>query len=207
MLFRSTSYLQKANFKGHGIQLDITNPHSVETTLTILEKTLQLPSILVNNAGITADNLFLRMSTEEWSRFIDTNLTGTYRLIHGCLRFMVKQRFGRIVNISSIVGVTGNPGQANYAASKAGVIALSKSLAREVGSRGITVNVVAPGFIETDMTRTLSEIQRTKLLDQIPLGRMGQPEDIAQTVAFLVSEKAAYITGETLHVNGGMYMG
>lgn len=202
-----TDYLQKENFKGHGIVLDIANPTQVENALGTLEKTHQLPSILVNNAGITADNLFLRMNANEWSSVIETNLTGTYRLIHGCIRSMIKQRFGRIINISSVVGVTGNPGQANYAASKAGIIGLTKSLAREVGSRGITVNVIAPGFIETDMTRDLSETQRTKLLDQIPLGRMGQPEDIAHAVAFLVSEAATYITGETLHVNGGMYMG
>jgi len=202
-----TAYLKAAGVRGQGVVLDIGNPSSIETLLEWFVKSTQgTPSILVNNAGVTSDNLFLRMHVEEWEKVINTNLTGTYRLIHGCIRSMIKQRFGRIVNISSVVGVTGNAGQTNYAASKAGVIGLTKSLAREVGSRGITVNVVAPGFIDTDMTRKLSEDQHTKLLEQIPLGRMGSPEDIAKAVTFLVSDAAAYITGETLHVNGGMHM-
>jgi 3-oxoacyl-[acyl-carrier protein] reductase len=202
-----TAYLQEAGVKGQGVVLDIGNSTSIDALLEWFSKSLlKMPSILVNNAGVTSDNLFLRMKREEWEKVINTNLTGTYHLIHGCIRSMVKQRFGRIVSISSVVGVTGNPGQANYAASKAGVIGLTKSLAREVGSRGITVNVVAPGFIDTDMTRKLSEEQHTKLVEQIPLGRMGSPEEIASAVAFLVSTEAGYITGETLHVNGGMHM-
>lgn len=201
-----SDYLSAENIKGQGMVMDISNPTSIESAIHTLEQSVGLPTILINNAGVTADNLFLRMSVEEWSKVIDTNLTGTYRLVHACMRYMVKQRFGRIVNISSVVGLTGNKGQTNYAASKAGMIGFTKSLAQEVGSRNITVNVVAPGFIDTDMTRLLSEEQHAKLLEQIPLNRMGQPEDIAHAVAFLVSSEAAYITGETLHVNGGMYM-
>ncbi len=201
-----TQYLQMAGIEGQGIVLDIGEPDSIEEALAEMTKTAGIPAMLINNAGITSDNLFLRMNIEEWSKVIDTNLTGTYRLIHACIRSMIKQRFGRIVNLSSVVGVTGNSGQANYAASKAGIIGLSKSLGRELASRGITVNVVAPGFIDTDMTRTLSEEQQAKLLEQIPMGRMGQPEEVAHMVAFLVSSEAAYITGETFHVNGGMYM-
>jgi len=201
-----TEYFKKAKIKGQGITLDIGTPESIEFVLKQLGNNGAMPAILINNAGITADNLFLRMNIDEWTRVINTNLTGAYRLIHGCIRSMMKQRFGRIVNISSVVGVTGNAGQANYAASKAGIIALTKSIARELGSRGITANVVAPGFIDTDMTRVLSSEQHTKLIEQIPLNRMGRPEEIAHAVAFLVSSEAAYITGETLHVNGGMYM-
>lgn len=201
-----TRYLEEANIKGKGIALDIGVPASIESAVALLAENGHMPDILVNNAGITSDNLFLRMNIDEWSKVIDTNLTGTYRLIHACIRTMIKQRFGRIVNISSVVGLTGNPGQTNYAASKAGMIGFSKSLARELGSRNITVNVVAPGFIDTDMTRLLTEEQHAKLIEQIPLNRMGQPEDIAHVVAFLVSSQAGYITGETLHVNGGMYM-
>jgi 3-oxoacyl-[acyl-carrier protein] reductase len=201
-----TRYLEEAQIKGKGIAMDIGVSTSIASAMELLTHSVGMPTILVNNAGITADNLFLRMDTDEWSKVIDTNLTGTYRLIHACIRTMIKQRFGRIVNISSVVGVTGNPGQTNYAASKAGIIGLSKSLAREVGSRNITVNVVAPGFIDTDMTRMLTEEQHAKLIEQIPLNRMGQPEEIAHVVAFLVSSNAGYITGETLHVNGGMYM-
>jgi 3-oxoacyl-[acyl-carrier protein] reductase len=205
-----SEYLKTAGIRGRGIVMDISTPadsfQSIESVLEQLALAEGIPAILVNNAGITVDNLFLRMGLDEWTKVIDTNLTGAYRLIHACIRSMVKQRFGRIVNISSVVGVTGNAGQANYAASKAGIIGLTKSLARELGSRGITVNVVAPGFIDTDMTRALSADQHAKLLEQIPMGRMGQPEDIAHVVAFLVSAQAAYITGETVHVNGGMYM-
>ena len=201
-----TQYLKAANIKGQGIAMNISLPEHIESQLALLAQSFGMPAILVNNAGVTSDNLFLRMTINEWSKVIDTNLTGTYRLIHACIRNMMKQRFGRIVNISSVVGLTGNPGQTNYAASKAGLIGLSKSLARELGSRNITVNVVAPGFIETDMTSRLTEEQQAKLIEQIPLNRMGQPEDIAHVVAFLVSSQAGYITGETLHVNGGMYM-
>lgn len=201
-----TENLKAAGLKGMGIALDIAEADSIEKAISELENTVGMPSILINNAGVTSDNLFLRMKPEEWSKVINTNLTGTFRLIHACIRPMVKARFGRIINISSVVGVTGNAGQTNYAAAKAGVIGLSKSLARELGSRGITVNVVAPGFIDTDMTRSLSEEQHLKLLEQIPLNRMGEPEEIAHAVAFLASPQAAYITGETLHINGGMYM-
>ncbi len=204
---RITAYLKEANIKGQGFVLDIGDPDSIQQCLSAVKTALGMPTVLVNNAGITADNILLRMKMDEWTRVINTNLTGTYCLIQGCLKNMVKQRFGRIVNISSVVGVTGNPGQANYAASKAGIIGLTKSVARELGSRGITANVIAPGFIETDMTNALSEEQHTKLLEQIPLKRMGNADEIADAVGFLVMSKAAgYITGETLHVNGGMYM-
>jgi 3-oxoacyl-[acyl-carrier protein] reductase len=160
----------------------------------------------VNNAGITRDNLLMRMKDEEWDEVIETNLTAAFRMCRACLKGMMKARFGRIIMISSVIGATGNPGQANYAATKAGVIGFAKSLAREIGSRGITVNAVAPGFIDTDMTRALPEDQRTALLGQIALGRLGDVTDIANTVAFLASSDAGYITGETIHVNGGMYM-
>ncbi len=201
-----TEYLGAAGIVGQGIALDIGSPVSIESALERLNIIAGMPDILVNNAGITSDNLFLRMDIDEWSKVIDTNLTGTYRLTHACIRSMMKRRFGRIVNMSSVVGVTGNAGQVNYAASKAGIIGLTKSLAREIGSRGITVNAVAPGFIATDMTESLSEEQHKKLLEQIPVGRMGQPEEVADVVSFLISSRAAYITGETLHINGGMYM-
>jgi 3-oxoacyl-[acyl-carrier protein] reductase len=171
-----------------------------------VEESYGAPSILINNAGITRDNLLMRMKDEEWEAIINTNLSSIYRLTKACLRPMTKARKGRIISIASVVGVSGNAGQTNYAAAKAGVIGFSKSLAREVGSRGITVNVVAPGFIDTDMTRALPEAQRDALLGQIPLARLGDPAEIAQAVAFLASPGAAYITGETLHVNGGMYM-
>ncbi len=191
----------------HGIEgkvLDIADPDSIKAMLASFGK--QMPSILVNNAGITRDALLMRMKDDDWDSVVNANLTGVYRLSKACLRAMMKARHGRIITISSIVGLTGNPGQANYAATKAGVIAFSKSLAKEVASRGITVNTVAPGFIETDMTRALSEEQRAALLQQIPQGRMGNIDDIAAAVIFLASKAAAYITGETLHVNGGMYM-
>ena len=165
------------------------------------------PTILVNNAGITRDNLLMRMKDEEWDDIINTNLTSIYRLSKACLRAMMKARSGRIISISSVVGAAGNAGQTNYAAAKAGLIGFTKSLAREVGARGITVNAVAPGFIDTDMTRALPDAQKEALLTGIPLNRLGQPEEIAAAVAFLASPEAAYITGETLHVNGGMYMG
>ena len=165
-----------------------------------------MPSILVNNAGITRDNLLLRMSEEEWDAILDTNLKSVFRMTKACLRAMTKARKGRIISISSVVGATGNPGQVNYAAAKAGIVGFTKALAREVGSRNITVNAVAPGFIDTDMTRALPEAARAGLLNQIPLGRLGSPEDIAAAVAFLASPPAGYITGVTLHVNGGMFM-
>jgi len=200
-----TEYLKEAGIKGAGIVMNIADSDSTDSALSQITATWGAPNILVNNAGITADNLFLRMKNDEWTRVMDTNMTGSFRLMQACIRSMIKARFGRIVNISSVVASTGNAGQTNYAAAKAGLIGLSKSLAREVGSRGITVNVVSPGFIDTDMTRALAEDQRSKLLEQIPLMRMGEPNDIAEAVLFLVS-KGSYITGETLHVNGGMYM-
>jgi 3-oxoacyl-[acyl-carrier protein] reductase len=199
-------YLKEAGIQGQGMVLDISDSAKVEDFVLQLKHADQSPHVLINNAGITCDGLLLRMSAEDWSKVIQTNLTGTFYLIQACIRSMVKQRFGRIVNISSVVGLTGNPGQANYAASKAGLIGLTKSLARELGSRNVTANVVAPGFIDTDMTQVLNPEHQQKLLDQIPLGRMGQPAEVAAVVAFLVSTEAAYITGETIHVNGGMYM-
>ncbi|WJW74248.1 3-oxoacyl-ACP reductase FabG [Thiohalobacter sp. IOR34] len=195
-----------AGVKGAGRVLDVTDPASVDALLKSMGDDFGAPSILVNNAGITRDNLLMRMKPEEWDAVIDTNLSSVFRLSKACLRAMMKARHGRIINIASVVGATGNAGQANYAAAKAGMIGFAKSLAREVGSRGITVNTVAPGFIDTDMTRALSEEQRQALLGEIPLGRLGDAADIAQAVAFLASPQAAYITGETLHVNGGMYM-
>lgn len=200
-----TENLKAAGLKGRGIVLNIADANSIEAALAEITETVGPPDILVNNAGVTADNLLLRMKMEEWSKVIETNLTGCFRLIQACIRPMMKARWGRIVNISSVVGSTGNAGQVNYSAAKAGLIGLSKSLARELGSRGITVNVVSPGFIDTDMTRGLPEEHRLKLLEQIPLSRMGEPSEVAEAVLFLVS-KAAYITGETLHVNGGMHM-
>ncbi|WP_369933861.1 3-oxoacyl-ACP reductase FabG [Xanthomonas tesorieronis] len=191
---------------GHGRALDVTDPAAVEALIEAIGKDFGAVSILVNNAGVTRDNLLMRMKEEDWQTIIDTNLTSVFRTSKAVLRGMMKARKGRIVNIASVVGVTGNPGQANYAAAKAGIIAFSKSMAKEIGSRGITVNVVAPGFIDTDMTKALPEAQRTALLEQIALGQLGQPADIANAVAFLVGPGAGYITGETLHVNGGMYM-
>jgi 3-oxoacyl-[acyl-carrier protein] reductase len=191
---------------GHGRKLDVTDGASVEALVEAIGKESGAISILVNNAGITRDNLLLRMKDEEWDDIIDTNLSSVYRTSKAVLRGMMKARRGRIVNIASVVGVTGNPGQANYAAAKAGIIAFSKSLAKEIGSRGVTVNVVAPGFIDTDMTRALPDTARDALLGQIALGRLGSPADIARAVAFLAGPAGAYITGETLHVNGGMYM-
>ncbi|MBB5876741.1 MULTISPECIES: 3-oxoacyl-ACP reductase FabG [unclassified Xanthomonas] len=191
---------------GHGRALDVTDGAAVDALIEAIAKEFGPVSILVNNAGITRDNLLMRMKDDDWQAIIDTNLTSVFRTSKAVLRGMMKARKGRIVNIASVVGVTGNPGQANYAAAKAGIIAFSKSMAKEIGSRGITVNVVAPGFIDTDMTKALPEAQRTALLEQIALGQLGQPSDIANAVAFLVGPNAGYITGETLHVNGGMYM-
>jgi 3-oxoacyl-[acyl-carrier protein] reductase len=191
---------------GTGRVLDVTDAAAVEALIDAIAKESGALSILVNNAGITRDQLLMRMKDDDWQAIIDTNLSSVFRTSKAVLRGMMKARHGRIINIASVIGVTGNAGQANYAAAKAGIIGFSKSLAREVGSRGITVNVVAPGFIDTDMTRALPEPQRDALLGQIALGRLGQAQDIAQAVAFLASPAASYITGETLHVNGGMYM-
>ena len=198
--------LQRAGFSGTGMVLDVSQPDSVSSLMAAVIKDYAPPAILINNAGITRDNLLMRMKDEEWEAVINTNLGSIFRLSKACLRGMMKARYGRIVSIASVVGATGNPGQANYAAAKAGLVGFSKSLAQEIGSRGITVNVVAPGFIDTDMTRDLADDQRQALIDKIPLGRLGQPEDIAKMTVFLCSADAGYITGETLHVNGGMYM-
>ncbi|NJD31940.1 MAG: 3-oxoacyl-ACP reductase FabG [Gammaproteobacteria bacterium] len=195
-----------AGFKGRGVVLDVSSAASVEQCFKDVEAREGTPSILVNNAGVTRDGLLMRMKDEDWQVVIETDLTAVYRTCKAVMRGMMKARRGRIVNIASVVGVMGNAGQANYAAAKAGMIGFTKSLAREVGSRGITVNVVAPGFIVTDMTDALGEQAREALLGQVPLGRLGSPEDVAHAVAFLASPQAGYITGETLHVNGGMYM-
>jgi 3-oxoacyl-[acyl-carrier protein] reductase len=191
---------------GRGAVLDVVNQESIDALLRDIEAREGSISILCNNAGITRDTLLLRMKPEDWEVVLQTNLASVFRLSKCVLRGMMKARKGRIISIASVVGVTGNAGQTNYAAAKAGIIGFSKSLAREVGSRGITVNVIAPGFIDTDMTRALSDEQRTSLNAQIPLARLGQPADIAAAAAFLASSEAAYITGETLHVNGGMHM-
>jgi 3-oxoacyl-[acyl-carrier protein] reductase len=191
---------------GHGRKLDVADGEQVEELIEAIGKEFGAVSILVNNAGITRDNLLMRMKDEDWQAILDTNLTSVYRTSKAVMRGMMKARKGRIVNIASVIGLTGNAGQANYAAAKAGVIAFSKSLAKEIGSRGVTVNVVAPGFIETDMTRALPEAQKDQMQAQIALGRFGAASDIAEAVAFLAGPSAAYITGETLHVNGGMYM-
>jgi 3-oxoacyl-[acyl-carrier protein] reductase len=200
-------YLRAAGVQGGGAQLDVKVEANVDSVVADFEKSYGPVSILVNNAGITQDNLAMRMKEAEWDAVIDTNLKSVFRLSKAVLRGMMKARSGRIINVTSVVGSSGNAGQINYAAAKAGIAGLARSLAREIGSRGITVNCIAPGFIDTDMTRALSEEQRTALLQQIPLGRLGSPEDVAAAVAFLASPQAAYITGATLHVNGGMYMG
>ena len=198
--------LDAAGFPGQGMVLDVTDGAACEAVLGEVEKRFGAVTILVNNAGITRDNLAMRMKDDEWDAVIDTNLKSVFRLSKLVLRGMMKARTGRIINISSVVAASGNPGQINYAASKAGVAGLSRSLAQEVGSRNITVNCVAPGFIDTAMTRALSDEQRNALIGKIPLGRLGQVEDIANAVAFLASPEASYITGTMLHVNGGMYM-
>lgn len=199
-------YLDEAGCKGQGMVLDVSQAESIDEVLKSIVEQYGAVSILVNNAGITRDNLLMRMKDDEWNDIIATNLTSVFRLSRSCLKGMTKARKGRIITISSVVGLSGNPGQTNYSAAKAGVIGFSKSLAREIGSRNITVNVVAPGFIDTDMTRQLPDDQRAALEQQIPLNRLGGVEDIAYAVAFLASPEAGYITGETLHVNGGMYM-
>jgi 3-oxoacyl-[acyl-carrier protein] reductase len=197
---------KNSGIKGTGLVLNVTSAEAVQNTVSAIQEKFGAISILVNNAGITRDNLLMRMKDEEWDDIIQTNLTSIYRLSKACLKGMTKARKGRIINISSVVAVAGNAGQVNYAAAKAGIIGFSKSLAKEIGSRNITVNVVAPGFIETDMTRELSAEQRQALEQQIALQRLGSVQDIAKAVAFLASPDAGYITGETLHVNGGMYM-
>jgi 3-oxoacyl-[acyl-carrier protein] reductase len=199
-------YLTEAGVKGKGVALDVTDAARTDSTLADIGKEFGAIGILVNNAGITRDNLAMRMGDDEWDAVIDTNLKAVFRLSRGVMRGMMKARFGRVVNITSVVGYSGNPGQANYCAAKAGVAGLSRSLARELGSRNITVNCVAPGFIATDMTHALTEEQRAAMLAAIPLGRAGTPEDVAGAVAFLVSPAAAYVTGTTIHVNGGMFM-
>jgi len=191
---------------GAGLVLDVACEASIDALMNTIKERFGAPLILVNNAGITRDNILMRMKTDEWDSVIDTNLSSVFRLSKACLRGMTKARWGRIVTITSVVGSMGNAGQANYAATKAGAEGFTRALAREVGSRAITVNAVAPGFIDTDMTRELSDENRTLMLDQIPLSRLGDPVEIAETVKFLVSDAAAYITGETIHVNGGMYM-
>jgi len=198
--------LAAAGHRGTGIRLDVADGAAVDAALADIEGRFGAIGILVNNAGITRDNLLLRMKDDEWDAVMATNLKPAFRLAKGVLRGMMKARSGRIINVGSVVGTSGNPGQANYAAAKAALVGLTKSLAQEVGSRNITINCIAPGFIDTDMTKALPEAQRTKLLEKIPLGRLGSPEDIAHAVVFLASPQAGYITGATLHVNGGMYM-
>ena len=202
-----TGFLQEAGIRGQGMALNVTTADNCTDVVKTITAEYGAPQILVNNAGITRDNILMRMKDDEWDDVINTNLTSIFRMSKAVLRGMTKNRWGRIINISSVVGSSGNQGQSNYAAAKAGIEGFARSMAREVGSRNITVNTIAPGFIDTDMTQALPEAQRELLNAQIPLGRMGQPEEIAASAAFLASEAAGYITGETLHVNGGMYMG
>jgi 3-oxoacyl-[acyl-carrier protein] reductase len=201
-----TQYLNKSNIKGTGIVLNVNDADQISNAINTIRSQYGDVEILINNAGITRDNLLVRMKDEEWDEIMDTNLKSAFRLSRAVLRSMMKARYGRIINISSVVGAIGNIGQTNYAAAKAGIFGFSKSLAREVGSRNITVNCVAPGFIDTDMTRGLSEEQQQNLIQHVPVGRLGRAEEIASAVAFLASSAAGYITGTTLHVNGGMYM-
>lgn len=203
---RISAAFAEAGVKGKGVVLNVADAESIDQTIAAINAEFGAPQIVVNNAGITRDNLMLRMKTDEWDDVINTNLSAIFRLTKACLKGMTKARWGRIINISSVVGSMGNPGQANYAAAKAGLEGFSRALAAEIASRNITVNSIAPGFIETDMTQALPETQRELLLKQVPAGRLGQPEDIASAVAFLASDAASYITGTTLHVNGGMYM-
>lgn len=199
-------YLKEAGIKGAGMMLNVNNAVQIEDVLKTIRQEFGDIAILVNNAGITRDNLLVRMKDEEWDEIMETDLKSVFRLSRAVLRAMMKARYGRIINISSVVGATGNMGQANYAAAKAGIFGFSKSLAREVGSRNITVNCIAPGFVETDMTRALTGKQHQDLIQHVPLGRLAQPKEIASAVAFMASPDAGYITGATLHVNGGMYM-
>lgn len=199
-------YLEKAGAKGMGITLNVNDTGQINNTIQTIREKFGEVEILVNNAGVTRDNLLVRMKDEEWDEIIETDLKSVFRLSRAVLRAMMKARYGRIINISSVVGAMGNMGQTNYAAAKAGIFGFSKSLAREVGSRNITVNCVAPGFIDTDMTRSLAEEFQQNLIQHVPLGRLGRPEEVASAVAFLASSAAGYITGTTLHVNGGMYM-
>jgi len=201
-----TAFLREEGVEGQGLVADVSDADSVAALLEVIATLAGLPVVVVNNAGVTRDNLLLRMKAEEWDAVVNTNLNSMYRVCKACLKGMTKARFGRIINISSVVGSSGNAGQTNYAATKAGIEGFTRSLAKEIGSRGITVNAVAPGFIETDMTDALPEEQKLALLGQVPLGRLGRPEEIANVVAFLASDQGSYITGETLHVNGGMYM-
>ncbi|MDP3704674.1 MAG: 3-oxoacyl-ACP reductase FabG [Legionellaceae bacterium] len=201
-----TSFLQEENLTGEGIVLDVTQQDSVDQVFAHLAEQNKNPAILVNNAGITCDNLLLRMDDDEWLRVIETNLSSVFRLSKASLKAMFRARWGRIISIGSVVGSSGNPGQTNYTAAKAGIVGFSKSLAAEMGSRGITVNVVAPGFIDTDMTAALPDMVKEEMLKRIPMRRLGHVNDIAEVVAFLASDAAGYITGETIHVNGGMYM-
>ncbi|ALP53361.1 beta-ketoacyl-ACP reductase [Candidatus Tenderia electrophaga] len=202
-----SSYMNESGVKGTGMALNVTSQDSIDGAMAQINKDFGVPTVLVNNAGITRDNLLMRMKDDEWNAIMDTNLGSVYRMSKACLRGMMKAKQGCIVSIASVVGETGNPGQTNYAAAKAGIFGFTKSLAREVASRGITVNAVAPGFIDTDMTKGLPDDQKQALLKQIPLNRLGKPEEIAAAVAFFASPGAAYITGSTLDVNGGMYMG
>lgn len=195
-----------AELQGEGIVLDVTDEPAVERFFETLSEIKKVPNILVNNAGITSDNLFLRMDEDEWSNVINTNLTAVYRVSKHCIKSMFRARWGRVITIGSVVGTTGNSGQGNYCAAKAGVVGMSKALAQEVASRGVTVNVVSPGFIASDMTEALPDLVKSEMLKRIPMKKMGSPEDIADAVSFLASDKARYITGETLHVNGGMLM-
>ena len=195
-----------AEWGGMGIRLDVSDSEAVKAAVVMITERYGAPTILVNNAGITRDNLMMRMKDDEWADVIGTNLNPLFTVSKACLRGMTKARWGRIINISSVVAQMGNAGQANYAASKAGAEGMSRAMAKELGSRAVTVNCVAPGFIDTDMTKVLTDDQRSLMLGQIPLGRLGEPEEIAKVVAFLASDSGAYITGETIHVNGGMYM-
>jgi len=201
------AHFEELGIKGRGRVLNVTDSASVVGLIKDIGDDVGAPQVLINNAGITRDTLAMRMKEADWAAVIDTNLSSVFRVSQACLKGMMKARWGRIVSIASVVGLSGNAGQVNYAAAKAGILGFSKSLAREVASRGITVNVVAPGFIDTDMTRALSDDQRNALLGNVPAGRLGEPEDIAAAVAFLASPQASYITGETINVNGGLYMG
>ena len=201
-----SAFFQENGIAGKGMKLDVSSQESVDEVTKAVNDEFGTPTVLVNNAGITRDNLLMRMKEDEWQDIMDTNLTSVFRMSKAVLRGMMKAKTGRIINIASVVGATGNPGQTNYSAAKAGMVGFTKSMAREVGSRGITVNAVAPGFIDTDMTRELPEEQRNALLSSIPLGRLGSPAEIAAAVVFLATDAGGYITGETIHVNGGMHM-